>query len=427
MPNSSEECVMSSSMAKCTGLHYIIDPEGPTVGGHNVFHVTVMVMIGFTVVCLSMCPFGLYYWANDVTQCIFLLITIVNFSFGCFKAFTLVRHSDDICRCLDVTRFDFSSGAIMSDPDSARFFRKCRDASSTFTGWFAASSHFVLLVWTLLPFVVVGKGVEINNRDGSTSYYHFNPYNMYFLVSSETYNRLHLVFHLVEWAFGLCFVLIMVAFDTFMVTLCVAITCQMRGIGNAYSKLGHDRCATASNVCSDGGIESNKSNNEYLRDLKLIIKDHQAVLGKMNDFYKIVGPVILPQLIVASFTIIFVSFIITRNYFNGMLLTSTQSLKMCCFPIFFYQIYYTCHAFGNLSHQKNVMNFALYSSDWTQMEIKFKKLLLLAMQMHDANKLDMKLTDKLVINLELFTRVINMCYSIFSVLVNSQLKIADKQ
>ncbi|CAI6344517.1 unnamed protein product [Macrosiphum euphorbiae] len=427
MPNSSENCVMSSLMAKCTGLHYIIDPEGPTLGGHNVFHLTVMVMIAFTAACLSLCPFGLYYWANDVTQCIIQLIIIGNFSFACFKGFTMVRHSDDIRRCLEVASFDFGSGAIMSDPDSARFFRTCRNALSAFTGWFAASSHLVLLVWTLLPFVVVGKSVEIKNRDGSTSDYHFNPYNMYFLVSSDTYNRWHLFFHLVEWAFGMCFVLFMVLFDTFMVTLCVAITCQMRGIADAYRKLGHDRCAAASKVCFDGGIESNSSNYEYLRDLKLIIKHHQAVLGKMNDFYKIVGPVILPQLIVASFTIIFVSFIITRNYFNGMLLTSTQSLKMCSFPIFFFQIYYTCLAFGNLNHQKNVMNFALYSSDWTQMEIKFKKLLLLAMKMHDANKLDMKLTAELIINLELFTRVINMCYSIFSVLVNSQLKIADKQ
>lgn len=32
---------------------------------------------------------------------------------------------------------------------------------------------------------------------------------------------------------------------------------------------------------------------------------------KMRDFYKIVRPVILPQLVVASFTIIFISFIVT--------------------------------------------------------------------------------------------------------------------
>jgi len=33
-------------------------------------------------------------------------------------------------------------------------------------------------------------------------------------------------------------------------------------------------------ICfATGEIESNGSNNEYLRDLKLIIKHHQAVLG----------------------------------------------------------------------------------------------------------------------------------------------------
>nr|UMT69233.1 odorant receptor 42 [Myzus persicae] len=421
-----EDCIMSSLMAKCTGLHYVIDPKSPKLGGHNVFHLTIMAMIAFTVACVSLCPFGLYHWANDMTQCLIQLMIIGNFSFGCFKAYMIVRHSDDIRRSLDVTRFDFVSSAI-ADPDSARFFRRCRNVSATFTGWFAAINHFVLMLWTLLPFVIDSNKVEVKNRDGSFSYYHFNPYNLYFLVSSETYNEWHLVFHLIEWMFGLIFILVMILFDTWMVTLCIAITCQMKGIADAYRKLGHCRSRTAPNAWFGDEIESaDSSNNEYVRDLKLVIKHHQAVLGKMNDFYKIVGPVILPQLIVASFTIIFVSFIITRNYFNGMLLTSTISLKMCCCPTFFFQIYYTCLVFGNIDHQKNVMNFALYSCDWTHMEIKFKKLLLLAMEMHDAYKVDMKLTAEMIVNLELFTSVINLCYSIFSVLVNSQLKIVDR-
>ncbi|CAH1724318.1 unnamed protein product [Aphis gossypii] len=418
------DCIVSLVLAKCTGLYYIINPKSIKLGGHNVFHIAIMVMITFTSVCLLLCPIGLYYWVNDVTQFIIQLIVLGNFSFGCFKAFTIVHYSDDIRRCLDVTRFDFLSSAN-TDPDSVRFFKRCRNVSLKFTSWFAISSHSVLLVWTLLPFVVVGNPVVIKNRDNSTSNYHFNPYNMYFLVSNETYNEWHLIFHLLEWMFGLCFVMFMVLFDTFMVSMCIAITYQMRCVAAAYRRLGHNR-RTTMKVYFDGAIESDNTNNECLKDLKIVIKHHQEVLGKMNDFYKIVRPVILPQLIIASFTIIFVSFIITRNYFNGMLLTSTQSLKMCSFPIFFFQIYYTCLVFENLNNQKTAMNFALYSSNWTQMEIQFKKLLLLAMQMHDANKLNIKLTAELIINLELFTKVMNLCYSIFSVLVNSQLKITDK-
>lgn len=53
------------------------------------------------------------------------------------------------------------------------------------------------------------------------------------------YNRWHHVFHVVEWLNGLCFVLSMVMFDTFMVTLCTAITGQLKVVAEAYKRLAH--------------------------------------------------------------------------------------------------------------------------------------------------------------------------------------------
>jgi len=237
------DCIMSLVMAKCSGLFYIIDPKSVKLGGHNVFHIAVMVMIAYTGVIISMCPFGLYHWSNDVIQFIIQSIIFTNFPFGCFKAFTVVRHSDNIRRFLDVTRFDFLSSAI-TDPDSARFFRMSRNILLKFTGFLALSCHFLLLLWTLLPFFVVGKSVEIKNRDESISNYHLSVYNMYFFVSSETYNEWHLIFHLIEWILGICFVIFMVLFDTFMITSCIAITYQMKCIVAAYKRLGHNRCTT---------------------------------------------------------------------------------------------------------------------------------------------------------------------------------------
>lgn len=55
--------------------------------------------------------------------------------------------------------------------------------------------------------------------------------------------------------------------------------------------------------------------------------------------------------------------------------------------------------------KKDEMNFALYSSNWTPMNIKFKKLLFFAMTMNDSFKINMKLTTKLIINLEMFASV----------------------
>lgn len=47
------------------------------------------------------------------------------------------------------------------------------------------------------------------------------------------------MFFVIEWLNGLCFVLSMVMFDTFMVTLCTAITGQLNVIAEAYKRLAH--------------------------------------------------------------------------------------------------------------------------------------------------------------------------------------------
>jgi len=51
------------------------------------------------------------------------------------------------------------------------------------------------------------------------------------------------------------------------------------------------------------------------------------------------------------------------------------------------------------------MNFALYSSNWTGMSIKFKKLLLFTMRMNDAENLKMKITKNRMVNMEMFVDV----------------------
>lgn len=56
--------------------------------------------------------------------------------------------------------------------------------------------------------------------------------------------------------------------------------------------------------------------------------------------------------------------------------------------------------------QKESVNFGIYSCDWTKMDIKFKKLLLLTMKLNNADKLKIKATPNKVVNLQLFSSVI---------------------
>lgn len=51
------------------------------------------------------------------------------------------------------------------------------------------------------------------------------------------------------------------------------------------------------------------------------------------------------------------------------------------------------------------MNFALYCSDWTKMNIKYKKMLLFTMRMNNAEKLKLKISLNRIVNLEMFASV----------------------
>jgi len=55
--------------------------------------------------------------------------------------------------------------------------------------------------------------------------------------------------------------------------------------------------------------------------------------------------------------------------------------------------------------QKDLISFALYNCNWTEMNMEFKKLLLLTMQINDADNLKLKGTMKYQINMRLLTNV----------------------
>ncbi|XP_025205506.1 uncharacterized protein LOC112601867 [Melanaphis sacchari] len=61
-----------------------------------------------------------------------------------------------------------------------------------------------------------------------------------------------------------------------------------------------------------------------------------------------------------------------------------------------------CYLFGSLYDQKDSIIFSLYSSNWTEMDMKCKKLILLTMRLNNANFKKLKFTTTKIINLEFF-------------------------
>jgi len=72
-----------------------------------------------------------------------------------------------------------------------------------------------------------------------------------------------------------------------------------------------------------------------------------------------------------------------------------------------YNIIYYVITIMNL-FQKDDINFALYNCNWTEKNITFKNLLLLSMQINNSEKLKLKASAQMIVNLQLFTKV-TMC------------------
>lgn len=59
----------------------------------------------------------------------------------------------------------------------------------------------------------------------------------------------------------------------------------------------------------------------------------------------------------------------------------------------------------NFIIQKDAIIFALYSSNWMDMNMESRKLIVCAMNLNNANQLKLKFTDTKIVNLEMFSSV----------------------
>jgi hypothetical protein len=66
------------------------------------------------------------------------------------------------------------------------------------------------------------------------------------------------------------------------------------------------------------------------------------------------------------------------------------------------ELIYRC----NIFFQIESVHFGMYNCNWTSMNLRSKKILLLSMQMNNANKLMIKITPTKIINLQFFNNVI---------------------
>ncbi|XP_026822408.1 uncharacterized protein LOC113560617 [Rhopalosiphum maidis] len=372
--------VLNIRLAKRIGLYQILDPETVKCRGQNVYHVVVaLVVLYLCAVSMMLNASGVYYWTDNVA-----IISVDYFwkaqtgLFVFYKMWIAVYRSNDVWNCLSVTRYGFTSFSVRD----GHVLYRWRERSVWFTNTLTVM-YLTSLAFFLCSSLAFRKDVlPVKNHDGSVGYYRQNILNLYLIVSDETYNTHYYKFYFVESLSVVLLTILFLVFDVLLVTLCFALCCQMQMICSAFESVGH-KSPSGSNSSVDRMDEKKKISIDYdliyYDELKTIIMDHQAVMKKFEELLTLFQRVMLSQFVISSMSLIIIWFFFIL---------------------------------------KDSVIFALYSSNWTEMNMKCKKLILLTMQMNNVYYKKFRFTKNKVVNLDMFLKTLRNCYTVVSVLIN---------
>ncbi|XP_050442876.1 uncharacterized protein LOC126846998 [Adelges cooleyi] len=122
----------------------------------------------------------------------------------------------------------------------------------------------------------------------------------------------------------------------------------------------------------------------------------------------------------ASSTLIVATYLIVLNLFSVPYDMFTLLKYFIVLVAFGTQLATFTYFLDRMNNKKDNVNFGLYSCNWTAMDIGFKKTLLLAMGINNSNRLAIKATPAIIINLECFLKVLRVSYTILSVMINTR-------
>uniref|UniRef100_A0A2S2PVC2 Uncharacterized protein n=1 Tax=Schizaphis graminum TaxID=13262 RepID=A0A2S2PVC2_SCHGA len=118
-------------------------------------------------------------------------------------------------------------------------------------------------------------------------------------------------------------------------------------------------------------------------------------------------PTILLNVAVDSFIFIVLTFMFIIVYLTPKSDTTLNLIKIGTSILYLAsRLFIYCYLFENINIQRELVNFSIYSCNWTKMDLKFKNLLLCTLRMNDANQMVIKATPKKIINLQLFANVL---------------------
>ncbi|CAI6373122.1 unnamed protein product [Macrosiphum euphorbiae] len=420
--------VFNIKLAKIIGLYQMLDPGTVKCRGRNIYHiVTSCALLYMCLISMILILSILYYWNVNIPISVDYFWKAMDSFYIIYKTWMIIHYSNDLWNCLSITRYDFTTLSNRS----RHILDRWRERLVWLTTIYAIMYLTSTVSYLSITLAFSGDKLPVKNHDVSIGYYRQNCHesmksmNLYLIVSDETYNALYYMFYFVEALFGVFMGLYFLIFDILLVTLCFGMCCQMEIICSAFESVGHkslcDQHSPTDYTDENIKISTNEHDIIY-EELKTIIIDHQAVMEIYEHFLTLFRRVMLWHIFVSSLLVIALWFTAIMSFSNDeRFKTSEVIVKKIIYsviPAISFQIFMLCYLFGNVHNQKDSVIFALYSSNWTEMDMKCKKLILLTMTLNNANQKKLKFTRTKIVNLEMFFKTMGNCYTVISVLVN---------
>ncbi|XP_050057584.1 odorant receptor 46a-like [Aphis gossypii] len=407
--NNEDNLMINTGLMKITGLYHVLDSRSLKIFGHNVFKCLSVVqmssLILLTVIFLS----NIYYFLDDINAVMHYSTLLTSDMISIFKLYVTIVNSDTIWNCIQMTSIDDLS-------------YKYHDRRILINGQSKSKSYSILIMfmwmnliisWSLAPLFVTNFFLELE-VENEIYRYRLSIMNFVFPVTDQFYNENYVIYYCIEFTGLILWCHCTMNFDILLLSMNITFKYQLKTIANSFSTF-NIKNYVENNLTKN--VEHHKKSELLMFDFKSIIYDQQRVIENMRNIYRIFQPVVLTQLASESIIIILLSCILMMNYFNGISLISVMNSRLClAVSTFTFHIYVICYLFDDVNQQKDSINFALYSNDWTQSNTQHKHLLLHAMRMNNAENLRLHVTQNRIVNFKMFTSIMRKAYSILSVL-----------
>ncbi|XP_050536774.1 uncharacterized protein LOC126902974 isoform X3 [Daktulosphaira vitifoliae] len=317
----------------------------------------------------------------------------------------MIRTSNKICRCLQYTSIDY---LIYKDHDRD-LLMEGKKRVAFITNFYAICWISICLGWICGPMILKKMKIIIHFKD-SVQIYNYNIFNLIFLKSDKLYNKYFKIFWMIESILVLAWCHVTITYGILFMSICITISYQLKCISSSCAQLGYSKIHILSSETEELTVFNN---------FKTLIEDQLRTFRFIREIYTIFQQNTILQIALNSSLFLTLLFQFIVNISKGQPIVSFQNV-LFIFTAFsnLFEMLIACYFFQIINDEKEKINFALYSCNWTEMGIEFQKLILIGMRVNDAEKTKMKITTQKLIDVHLFGEIIQRSYSILSVFAN---------